>query len=377
MTQTQILQSIITFIFVFISSCLIGYFSGIITALIYRFTDFNKKQTLLNVGIYISTVYLPYLLSDALQLSGIVTILFTGIASRRYINKNISRDAVKMSSFVFKLLANVSETACFTFLGLSVFSLPKASFKLGFIGITLFLCYIARAVHVYPLLSLVNLSKLVSRLIQNRRTLDRIDLLRDQNLEKNDFITMKTMHAVFFAGLRGTVAFACCLNFPTENRNLVICTTTVIILWTLFVQGSLTEPFLKCLGIPINVDTKQLEIEYKDQDFERKYIYPLVIREFNDGNYRNKSNKNDMDISSGGGSLIDSVRLGRDDNDDQSIEGKSIESSSFSKPRRNRPKLSPMTAELEEELYHLTRENLEEIVDGNYEDKDPYDYGKY
>ena len=374
MTKQQILQSIITFVVVFISSCCLGYFSGIITALIYRFTNFNKKQTLLNVALYISTVYLPYLLSDALQLSGIVAILFTGIASRRYTNKNISRDAVKMSSFVFKLMAHISETACFAFLGLSVFSLPKDSIKIGFIGITLFLCYIARAAHVYPLLSLINLS----RFIQKKQNLDNINLLSDQSIEKNeDFITVKTMTAIFFAGLRGTVAFSCSLNFPTnENRNIVICTTTCIILITLFVQGSITETFLKCLGIPTNVDTKQFEIEYKNQDFERKYLYPLIVRGFNDRNYSNKSNKNEMDVSSGGGSLIESVRMGHDDND--SIEGKSIESLTFSKSRKNRTKqLNPMTIELEEELYRLTRENLEEIVDENdYENKNPYDYGR-
>ena len=206
MTQTQIFQSIITFIVVFISSCFIGYFSGIITALIYRYTNFNKKQTLLNVGIYIATVYLPYLLSDALQLSGIVTILFTGIASRRYTNKNISRNAVKMSSFVFKLLAQLSETACFSFLGLSIFSLPKASIHYNFIGVTLLLCYISRAIHVYPLLSFVNLSQLISHSIQKKKNLDNVNLLSDENIvEKNEYISLNSMTAVFFAGLRGTV----------------------------------------------------------------------------------------------------------------------------------------------------------------------------
>ena len=77
MSRADISRCIITFVIVFILSCIIGYGCGIITALIYRYNNF-KNQLMLTVAFFTCTVYIPYLLSEALQLSGIVTILFTG-----------------------------------------------------------------------------------------------------------------------------------------------------------------------------------------------------------------------------------------------------------------------------------------------------------
>lgn len=108
------------------------------------------------VAIFLTIVYIPFLLSEALQLSGIVTILFTGISARRYINKNISEKAKKISSFLFLLLSHMSETFVFLTLGLSVFTQTKmSSVHVDFIFYTFLLCLVSRAIHVYPILILV------------------------------------------------------------------------------------------------------------------------------------------------------------------------------------------------------------------------------
>ena len=96
------------FLVMFLGSCVIGYSSGIITALLFKYFPSLHLSNLTVICIFISTVYLPFLLAgvcacmllcysssiltvicilccivEALQLSGIVTILFTGIAARR------------------------------------------------------------------------------------------------------------------------------------------------------------------------------------------------------------------------------------------------------------------------------------------------------
>eukprot|EP01042_Synura_sphagnicola_P008885 gene8885-11402_t len=92
-----------------------------------------------------------------LQLSGVVTILFSGISSRRYISRNISLEAKRSASFIFELTAYVCETAVFLCLGMAVLDKEKSSsFKPAFLLWALVLCLLARAAHVYPLLSLVN-----------------------------------------------------------------------------------------------------------------------------------------------------------------------------------------------------------------------------
>ena len=154
MESNDILYCFVNFWICFIGSCLIGYFLGVMTALLYKHVEF-KNHKLAAISLFVSTVYIPFLLSEVLQLSGIVTILFSGIASRRYINKNLSSDARKTASFVFQLMAYLAETSCFCLLGLSVFSQSIAFFKFDIIFWTLLLILIGRAAHVYPLLSLV------------------------------------------------------------------------------------------------------------------------------------------------------------------------------------------------------------------------------
>jgi Sodium/hydrogen exchanger family len=81
-------------------------------------------------------------------------------------------------------------------------------------------------------------------------------------IPSSNLITMPTKHMVFFAGLRGAVAFACANIFPkTDNaddhRQVVVATTTAIILITIFIQGGLTPLVVKFLGVPTNCDANQ------------------------------------------------------------------------------------------------------------------------
>jgi NhaP-type Na+/H+ or K+/H+ antiporter len=53
------------------------------------------------------------------------------------------------------VLAHASETFCFSLLGLSISASKVDKLHMGLIAIVLLLCWIGRAVHVYPLLFLV------------------------------------------------------------------------------------------------------------------------------------------------------------------------------------------------------------------------------
>ena len=74
------------------------------------------------------------------------------------------------------------------------------------------------------------------------------------------------------------MAFACALMFSDfyGHKDLLLCTTIVIILITIYVQGGLTVPLLHYLGIRTGV--KEHMVNRKQEgDFERRYIYPLVL----------------------------------------------------------------------------------------------------
>lgn len=61
------------------------------------------------------------------------------------------------------------------------------------------------------------------------------------------------MHVLWFAGLRGAVAFMCALSFPqnstAKNRGVVITTTIMVAFGSMIFFGWPTAAFLRCLKI--------------------------------------------------------------------------------------------------------------------------------
>jgi NhaP-type Na+/H+ or K+/H+ antiporter len=119
---------------------------GIATAyMIFKCMRSIHDNNLAVMGLFISTIYIPFFISgklnfliiifltnerfvETLQLSGIVTILFSGIASRRYGSKNISSTLRRQISQLFHLMSYTADTASFLLLGLAVFSLVSKSY---------------------------------------------------------------------------------------------------------------------------------------------------------------------------------------------------------------------------------------------------------
>lgn len=101
------------------------------------------------------------------------------------------------------------------------------------------------------------------------------------------------------------------------RRSLVINVTAIIVMITVFIQGGLTEPFIRWLKISMNVKMadyiRGLNVdEHKDAtDFEKKYIYPWVLRKKPSSlrislpDYRPTDLVIGSPTSSGGGTLYD------------------------------------------------------------------------
>ena len=86
-------------------------------------------------------------MAEVLGLSGIVTILVSGIAARHYVEPNLSTTTQDVADVIFRLSAHVAETSIFLELGLSVFSIAEF-LEWRFIGWSLLACLVARACHV-------------------------------------------------------------------------------------------------------------------------------------------------------------------------------------------------------------------------------------
>ena len=122
----------------------------------FKVMDFRDHR-MLEMSLYILPVYIPFIVSELLDLSGMITIFFTGIFARRYMEPNVSPATKEYSLALFQLLSFLAETCIFLELGLSVFGLHK-SFYFPFIGWAFVAALLGRALSVYPISAVYNFS---------------------------------------------------------------------------------------------------------------------------------------------------------------------------------------------------------------------------
>lgn len=298
---------IFSFLLDAIGSPILGVLCGCLAALLFKHVDMRTNR-LLELSLYILIMYVPFLLAELIHLSGIVTILFTGMTARSFVVPNLSRSTANTAQSLFRLAAHLAETAINLELGLSVFGMT-GSFEAKFTLWALLTCLISRALNVYPItvffnralrrkdaVSTVSPPKhgpptkiATNRFLRSPKTslydddhhepeemFHRPGSLRQAESDMSSMtprkqrdlkIASKTAHMLWFSGLRGAVAYACVRSFPSTfgHQNEFAMTTMAIVLATLFLLGSTTECALKVLGIDVDVDEDKYMEEWHQQ----------------------------------------------------------------------------------------------------------------
>jgi len=240
-----------------------------------------RRTPLLELCLYVPMMYTPFFLAEIARLSGIVTVLFAGIAARRYIEPNLSPGTAHNAITIFRLVAHVTEIIIFIELGLSVFGLSQDDFPVVFIIFSLLGCLFSRACNIYPITFIYNnvcARRPKEQLSDSSESqVDMTDMHPNKNGEivqpntgmiDDKKIPIKTAHMLWFSGLRGAVSYALVRTFPaTGNQNSFVSTTMMIVLITTFLLGGTTELALQFLGIPTGVD----EVEYM-KSLDRKHL---------------------------------------------------------------------------------------------------------
>jgi len=296
------LNFLVDFTVSFLGSLALGLASGVGAALLFKFVDMRQIRVY-ELSLFIMIMYLPFFAAEILQLSGIVTILFTGMAAKHYAVPNLSEESRGEVDVLFRVTAHLAETAIFLELGLSLFGITSnGDVHSLFILWAIAACLVGRAAHVYPI-----------TLGYNRRLSNGIgSLLANEGGNKppteiltNSRITANTSHMLWFSGLRGAVAYACAKKFPNNfgNQTPFVITTMVIVLVTVFFLGGTTELTLNALSIDMDVDEeKYLDLVEQSVDadsgrivaFDKQYISPYVIRDYtNDNLLPEKSKRNE------------------------------------------------------------------------------------
>ncbi|XP_023179094.1 sodium/hydrogen exchanger 6 isoform X2 [Drosophila hydei] len=232
---TAFLRSLSDFFSIFFLSLMIGAVMGCFTALLTKFTRV-RDFPLLESALFVLMSYSTFLLAEATELTGVVAVLFCGICQAHYTYNNLSEDSRQRTKQIFELLNFLAENFIFSYIGVSMFTFPKHHFDAGFIT-TAFICAaLGRAVNVYPLSWLLN-------------------------IKRKPKISSNFQHMLFFAGLRGAMSFALAIrNTVSEARQTMLTATSLIVIFTVIIQGGAANFFLNWLKIPVGVDeeTEQL-----------------------------------------------------------------------------------------------------------------------
>jgi NhaP-type Na+/H+ or K+/H+ antiporter len=229
-----------------------------LSSLLFKHTEMHKYPTL-ETALLLLYAYASYLLAEGLALSGIVAILFCGIVMAHYTFNNLSTESKNLTTKMFEVLSTITETLVFAYLGLALFSFDS-EYDPAFIFFSIVIILLARALHVFPLSLCINFTRPTWRKIN-----------------------FKYQIFMWFAGLRGAIAFVLALDVDVPGSTAIFTTTLVIVFFTVLVLGGATVPLLEKLKIPTGVEMEEGEYTTPTErnfflNFDRKYFKPFFTR---------------------------------------------------------------------------------------------------
>ncbi|XVE65448.1 hypothetical protein DITRI_Ditri08aG0000400 [Diplodiscus trichospermus] len=195
----------------------------------YAGLDIDNLQNL-ECCLFVLFPYFSYMLAEGLSLSGIVSILFTGIVMKHYTYSNLSQASQQFVSAFFHLISSLAETFIFIYMGFDI-AMEKHSWShVGFIFFSILFIGVARAANVFSCAYLVNLVRPVHRQIP-----------------------LKHQKALWYSGLRGAMAFALALqsvhDLPEGHGQIIFTATTAIVVLTVLLIGGSTGTMLEALQV--------------------------------------------------------------------------------------------------------------------------------
>lgn len=225
-TGYDIPKIFVSFFSMAVSSILVGVILGLCTSFIYKHTSIGKFANLESTLLFLFC-YLCYAMAESFGLSGIMSLFFNGVVLSHYNSYNLSERSRHATEQIFSTLATVSEIIVFLYMGMGVFTGRFKDWNVSFSLYAMLFCVIGRFCNIFPL-----------SLISNRR-----------RTRKGSRITYKMQLVLWFAGLRGAIAYALAENMPIENRETYVQCTLSICMMTTILCGGFTERILYVSGM--------------------------------------------------------------------------------------------------------------------------------
>ncbi|CAI5974236.1 unnamed protein product [Closterium sp. NIES-65] len=158
------------FLYLFTASTALGIAFGLASAFIIRKLYFVGHATDREVALMALMAYLSYVLSEVLELSGILSVFFAGIVMSHYTWHNVTESSRVTTKHAFATMSFIAETFIFIYVGMDALDVDKWNSvnhrNAGVLfGILLSLVLLGRAAFVFPLSFLLNLQRKNSRVL--------------------------------------------------------------------------------------------------------------------------------------------------------------------------------------------------------------------
>lgn len=223
--EAQVGEATVAFLGVSIGSVFIGVLTGLVCSYIFRHTrirDYPKYE----ISLLFLFAYGAYAVAEAIELSGIMSLFFCGIILAHYNSYNLSKTSQTTAEEIFSSLACVAESFVFMYMGMGFFTNQFKRWDPTFIILAILFCLVGRALNTFPLSALMNFG-----------------------FRKVQKIPLRMQFVMWFAGLRGAIAFALSQNMEGSHKDTYETTTISIVVFTTVVCGGLTEPMLRYAGM--------------------------------------------------------------------------------------------------------------------------------
>ncbi|XP_056157564.1 sodium/hydrogen exchanger 2-like [Lampris incognitus] len=234
--STDVFLGVARFFVVGLGGLLFGFLFGFVAAFTTRFTSNVRPIEPLFVFMY---SYLAYLVAELFAISSIMAIVMCAITMKYYVEENVSQRSCTTIRHVVKMLATISETLIFFFLGV-VTATTDHEWNWAYILFTLLFAFVWRGLGILALTQIIN----PFRTIQ---------------------FNFKDQFGLAFGGLRGAVCFALVFTLPDNinRKNLFVTASIAIIIFTVIIQGISIRPIVEYMNIRRtnrNLNTINVEI---------------------------------------------------------------------------------------------------------------------
>ncbi|KAF1336666.1 Sodium/hydrogen exchanger 3, partial [Globisporangium splendens] len=181
-TYGAVASLMVEFVFISLGSVACGLVTGLACSFMCKNTNI-KGYPAYEITLLFLYAYGSYALAEVMKLSGIMSLFFCGITMAHYNSYNLSKPSQVTAEHIFKSFALVAEFFVFLYMGMGVCAGQFGRWDLKFIILAILFCLVARLFNTFPFSWLANLGRTTK-------------------------IPMKMQIVLWFAGLRGAIAFA-------------------------------------------------------------------------------------------------------------------------------------------------------------------------